>query len=259
VADPLEFAELMSAGEPPLDRTLAVIAAFGRPEVVPEELLDRLDAIARDRGPIDPAELCAELFATPGGFAGNRTNYYDPGNSLLDIVLRRRTGIPISLAVVAIETGRRLGTDLLGVGMPGHFLLRDASEPDVFFDPFDEGRRLDAEGCRALFDRLHGGALAFDPSHLAPTPSSMIVRRVLNNLQGAYQRRGDRPGLVRALSLQAAVPGAPVAVRRHLADLLAADGRFDDAADERERLALEDPGAGEDHLFAARRLRARLN
>ena len=76
-------------------------------------------------------------------FTGNRGAYYDWRNSCLDRVIATRTGIPISLSVLMIEVARRVGCRLRGVGMPAHFLVTVADESDVFFDPFDGGRRLD--------------------------------------------------------------------------------------------------------------------
>jgi len=72
-----------------------------------------------------------------GRFSGNRRDYYDPRNSLLDQVLERQLGIPITLAIVAMEVGRRLGVPLSGVGMPGHFLV---GSDGSYFDPFHQGR-----------------------------------------------------------------------------------------------------------------------
>ena len=97
------------------------------------------------------------------GFAGNLDHYDDPENSFLDSVLERRLGIPISLSVLMIAVGRRLGVDVQGVGMPGHFLVLDAERGDVWCDPFHGGAVLDADGCRRRFEMVYGGALAFQP------------------------------------------------------------------------------------------------
>jgi regulator of sirC expression with transglutaminase-like and TPR domain len=83
------------------------------------------------------------------GFAGNRDHYDDPRNSFINEVLDRRTGIPISLAVVYLEVARRAGLQVDGVNFPGHFLLRarDATSSDarsdvLIIDPFHGGARL---------------------------------------------------------------------------------------------------------------------
>lgn len=248
----------MALATPPLDRALALIAANGRPDVDVDGLVSRLDDLAGSVQATEPAAFCAELFG-PGGFRGDRLDYHDPANSLLDRVLDRRVGIPITLAVVAIELGRRRGIALEGIGMPGHFLLRDARGPTSFFDPFDHGAVLDPDGCRRVFERLHGGLQTFRPEFLEPTPPRPIVVRVLNNLLGAYTRLAEREGVARVLGLQAVVPGAGVAVRRQLAGVLAADGQFLDAATTHDQLAVLDPDHAVDHERAALRLRAQLN
>ncbi len=248
----------MADGGRPLDRALALVASVGRPSVDADALLARLDELAADLPGSDAAGLCAAVFRGLG-FTGNRDDYYDPDNSLLDRVLDRRTGIPITLSVLAMELGRRRGVPLVGVGMPGHFLIRDAADPDLFLDAFDGGRVLDADGCRSLFARMHGGSTPFTDEYLAPSDPADIVVRVLNNLRAARLRRGDRHRLADVLRLQAALPGAGVAERRQLAGVLAAEGRFIEAADLYDVLALDDAGRVDEHRAAAARLRANLN
>ena len=253
-----QFAAIVGHPDPELDAALALIAAHGRPSVDAAVLVARLDAIAGSCRGTDAAQLCAELFG-PGGLRGDVEHYHDPRNSLLDQVLERRLGIPITLSVVAMEVGRRRGIGLHGVGMPGHFLVRDARDPAVFFDPFRAGAPLDRVACRAIFERLHGPGAAFDDTYLAPTPALAIIARVLANLHHAHAQQGDRPGLIRVLQLQSRLPGAGVVESRGLAQLLAADGRFDEAAEVHEELAEVDPDPDQDHRTMALRLRARLN
>ena len=255
------FAELMARGEPPLDRALAAIAAAGRIDVDPESIIARLDDLAGRCSTGAPRELCSELFdpGRPGTFMGDRERYYDIDNSLLDRVLERRRGIPITLAVVAIEVGRRRGVGLVGVGMPGHFLVRAEHDTGAHFDVFDGGRPLDASGCRRLFRELHGPGPEFSEEFLEPTTNAQIVTRVINNLMGAARRAGDRPTLTCALRLSAALPHSSVASRVRLAGSLAAAGRFGEAATVHEELAELDPDDADEHAAAALGLRARLN
>ena len=252
------FAAVVAVGDPPLDRALALVAATGRPQVDPDDLVLALDQLAAVCPGGDVRGMCAALFG-PEGFRGNRADYYDPANSLLDQVLARRTGIPITLSVLAMEVGRRVGAPLVGIGMPGHFLVREARDGSSFYDPFDGGRPLDPDGCRRAFHALHGSATPFDDRFLEPTPPVDIVVRVLNNLRAAHLRLGDRAGLARVLRLQAVLPGAGPAERRQLAGVLAAEGRFVEAADLYDGLVHTDPGRADDHRAAAARLRANLN
>ncbi|MFM7062901.1 MAG: transglutaminase family protein [Actinomycetes bacterium] len=186
-----ELGSLMATADPPLDRSLAVLAAVVTPTVGVDHLLAELDVLADSCAATTAEDLCRELFGPGGAFAPARDDYYSPANSLLDRVLGRRTGIPISLAAVAVEVGRRRGVGLVGVGMPGHFLLRAADDPEQFFDTFDGGRRLDPPGCRRCFAAVNGPEAALLPVHLAPVGSRTIVGRVLNNLQVAAGRSGD--------------------------------------------------------------------
>jgi regulator of sirC expression with transglutaminase-like and TPR domain len=257
--DDLErFSSIVAAGAPQLDESLTLIACHGRAGVDASDLLARIDELAAGCGSRGPEELCSELFG-PGGFRGDDLTYHDARNSLLDQVLERRLGIPITLAILGIEVGRRVGVGLVGVGMPGHFVVRDAEDPDSFFDPFRGGAPLDRTACRAIFERLHGPAAQFDASYLHPTPALAIVERVLANLQHAYSLAADRSGLLRVLQLRAEMPGAGPGELGAVAELLAAAGRFDEAASVHDRLVLQDPEASGDHAVLARRLRARLN
>ena len=111
------------------------------------------------------------LFVTEG-FRGNADDYGDPRNSFLDAVIERRCGIPITLSVLLIEVARRHGIEVLGIGMPGHFLVREAADADRWYDPFHGGARLELLDCARLFAALHGG----DPS-ARRRPTSRRPRR----------------------------------------------------------------------------------
>lgn len=150
------------------------------------------------------------LFREPDAFIGNASDYYDPRNSFLDQLLNRRMGIPITLSVLMIEIGRRLGVPLCGVGMPGHFLVGSAVQygriPDVFVDPFHGGQILDVEGCRALFRRMAGNS-PFDVRFLASIHPIAVVDRALNNLKAIYSSTSDTVALQRTLLLRSRIPG----------------------------------------------------
>jgi regulator of sirC expression with transglutaminase-like and TPR domain len=191
------------------------------------------------------------------GFVGDRATYYDPRNSMLPSVLDRRKGIPISLAVLTMAVAARVSVPLDGVGMPGHFLLRDRVDDQVFIDPFDRGLELDRAGCEARFRQIQGPEAPFDPGWLEPTPARGILARMLANLRAVYGRTGDRGGLLGVLELVTALPESGDEDARMLASALAARGRFDEAASVHERLAGD--GADGDDRAQATSLRARLN
>lgn len=257
-AGPARFAAALSAVAPRLDVALAELAAFGRAGVDADAVVGRLDELAGACRGATPDEVCASLFGELG-FRGDDERYHDPRNSLLDQVLDRRRGMPITLAALAVEVGRRRGVPLVGVGMPGHFLLRAGDEPDRFFDAFDRGRELDRDGCATLFRRLHGPAAPFEDRFLTPVGTLEVVVRVLNNLGASYLRDNDRDGRVRVEWMRSVLPGAGLPERRRLAAAVAATGRFDEAALRFDELAGSDDELADEHRRTALQLRARLN
>ena len=134
------------------------------------------------------------------GFVGNRERYDDPRNSFINEVLDRRTGIPISLAVVYLEVARRAGLHVDGVNFPGHFLLRardgvttGARSEVLVIDPFHGGAQLSEYDCRQLLRQHVGDEAAFDTSLLAPATRHDIVVRILVNLKRLYVRMRSFP------------------------------------------------------------------
>lgn len=255
------FGGLLALPEPdlPLDEAVFLVAAHAHPDLNLDDGLVQLDELAA--ACVDartPGALGTALFVDQG-FAGNAEDYGDPRNSLLDDVLARRLGIPISLSILMIEVGRRIGIPLHGVGMPGHFLVGAPGEPDTFVDPFHGGRVLDREGCREIFAALQGDDAPFADGYLAATGSRAILLRVLNNLERSYLERGAIDAVwVARLRLRFAE--LPRAERRRTATLLGSLGRFVEGA-----AVLDDVAAGLDGTarttveHEARALRARAN
>src|SRR5688572_15561864 len=145
----------------------------------------------------DSIQTLNEYLYDEEGFCGNRDAYDDPRNSFLNEVLDRRTGIPISLAVVYLEIARRAGVTVSGVNFPGHFLLRApqgvAGDDDLIIDPFHGGALLSEFDCRQLLRSHLGDEAAFDPSLLAPATRHDIVVRMLVNLKRLYVRMRSFP------------------------------------------------------------------
>jgi regulator of sirC expression with transglutaminase-like and TPR domain len=139
------------------------------------------------------ATLNAYLFEELG-FGGNTEHYDDPRNSFLNEVLDRRLGIPISLAAIYLEIGRRAGMRLEGVNFPGHFLVRapEAAE-DLIVDPFHAGALLSEVDCRHLLRQHLGDEAAFDHGLLATATRQHIVVRMLVNLKRLYVRMQSFP------------------------------------------------------------------
>lgn len=243
----------------PLDEAALLIAAHAYPGLDVDRELGHLDELAAGCDTPTVEGLVRHLFVDLG-FRGNRGNYYDPRNSFLNDVLRRRTGIPITLSVVTSAVGRRLGVPLVGVGMPGHFLLRDRLDPDRFVDPFAGGALLDRTGCEAAFRRVQGDGATFQTHFLDPVGSFTILARMLQNLRAVFSAMGDHRSIVWVLELRTAIPGLPMDERGELASALAATGEFRRAAAVFDELADGFGGElGDQYAASAARLRARLN
>jgi regulator of sirC expression with transglutaminase-like and TPR domain len=207
-------------GAVPLDEIALLVAAHAIPGLDVDAYMAKLDDLAAACPAPTLDALVVHLFSR-GRFQGNRDDYYDPRNSLLSEVVDRGLGIPITLSILAMEVGRRLGVPLAGVGMPGHFLLRDKVDPEVFVDPFHRGRLLDADGCQQLHRQLTGGGRAWDPGWLDPVGRWAIVARLLANLKAIYQQRHERDALLWVMRLRGLIPGIGPAERTEVTRLMA--------------------------------------
>ena len=203
VAADLERALNASGAE--LGPAALTIARIEYPALDIQRYLDRLDEMgARASRRLEGATLSSsdtiatlnEYLYEEEGFGGNRDQYDDPRNSFLNEVLDRRTGIPITLAVVYLEVARRAGLSITGVNFPGHFLLRapgGLAGDDLIIDPFHGGALLSEFDCRQLLRNHVGDEAAFDRSLLAPATRHDIVVRMLVNLKRLYVRMRSFP------------------------------------------------------------------
>ena len=183
-----------------LARAALILAQQSYPELVVEPYLAKLDAMAhavleRLGTDVEPrrviAELNRQLFEAEG-FRGNERDYYDPRNSYLNEVLDRKLGIPITLSVVYMEVARRLPLVVLGVGLPGHFLVKVPTPAgDILLDPFSGGRELTEDDCQERLDRVYGGLVRLERRMLQPVSKRHILVRILNNLKTTYVSQGE--------------------------------------------------------------------
>lgn len=204
------FSHLVSRPEADLDLARAALL-IAEPEypgldvAAYVEELDRLGAVAAARISTapqrTPLETVVRYLYEEVGFHGNTRNYYDPRNSFLNEVLDRRTGIPISLALVLTETCRRVGIDARGVSFPGHFLVRVQTDDGdlMFLDPFD-GKLLDEGQIAELHERATGDSGPVDPRLLDPASKGHVLMRLLNNLRAIYERSGEHDRLLGVLA-----------------------------------------------------------
>jgi len=199
-----EFRAVVSGDPIDMPRAALAIAKLEYPHLNPAPSLKRLaelgDRAVEAAEPLEGAPartvlaaVSRELFEK-AGFAGNRAFYADFRNSLLNIVLERRLGIPITLALVFMEVAKRTNVDVRGVGFPGHFLMRGPDqgpgrghdERPLILDPFDGGRELGELDCRALLAEAAGDDQPYSLELLRPCTSRQMLARILNNLKRTY-------------------------------------------------------------------------
>ena len=196
-----QFVALAQSPDDEIDLATAalLIAATEYPQLdISHELgvLDSLSAgvskrLSEEREPLYCLNTLSEYLFDDIGFRGNPEDYYDPRNSFLNEVLSRRLGIPITLSLVFIEVGKRLGIPFLGVGMPGHFLLRHRDEEGLFIDPFHRGVLLSEEECAQRMREVTQANIAWDSRLLDPLSNREYVARLLRNLKGIYWQNQD--------------------------------------------------------------------
>jgi len=241
-----------------LDEAAALMAAHAYPELDPTDPLRELDHLA-DSVREPTLDGVSRLLFRDLGFAGNRHDYYDPRNSYINDVLQRRLGIPITLAVVMIEVGRRVSVPIDGVGMPGHFLIRDRVDRSLFIDVFSGGQRLGSADCERLYTATTGQG-GFTEDLLAPVARLTIVQRMLVNLEQIHRSRSDLEALSWVLELQARMPDADAGRWSALGVVWTARGQYDRAATAFEAAAaVAESGSAEELLGRAQQSRARLN
>lgn len=203
-----ELQRAMNAGGEDLAAAAFAIARVEYPSLDAAPYLDGLARMGREAagriaragtGRLDAVRAFNEYLYDEQGFVGNRAHYDDPRNSFLNEVLERRTGIPITLAIVYLEVARRAGLRVTGVNFPGHFLLRVSDDgppvdPEfVIIDPFHGGALLSEVDCRELLRQHVGEEAAFDRTLLEPATRHQIVVRTLVNLKRLYVRMRSFP------------------------------------------------------------------
>jgi regulator of sirC expression with transglutaminase-like and TPR domain len=213
------FTHAALSPDPDLAVAALMIARVEYPKLDAGPYLDQLDAFGREarvrvaEAPmhevdaperVDPVS-CARVMALNDylfkelRFVGNETQYEDPRNSFLNEVLDRRTGIPITLALLYMEVARRADLHVEGINFPGHFLLRCPARggppyaDDLIIDAFHGGALVSEDGCRDLLIRHAGTEAVFDTPLLVHATKPQILARMLLNLKRIYVRMHSFP------------------------------------------------------------------
>ncbi len=269
------FGKLLSEKEQNIDlaRACLMIAEDAYPSLEPERYLAEIDALAlrlrarlKNQSVEERVMALNELLFEDLGYRGNTEDYYDPRNSYLNEVIDRRTGIPITLSVLYMEVGRRIGLPLEGVSFPGHFLVRLRRHGGTLvLDPFSGGAPQSEDELRERLQRVIPEGAAEVPvaelpldQFLEPATHRQILARLLRNLKVIYRDAGRSDRLLDVLNRMLVVsPGSAADLRDRgyayqrlecwrpaLADLTAYLERDPDAADVDEvRSALADLAA----------------
>ena len=224
------FARVALSPDPDLAVGALMIARLEYPGLDAGRYLDQLDALGREaalrvsaaRPESDtPVQVDPGVYARVSAlndylfreerFVGNDVQYEDPRNSFLNEVLDRRTGLPITLALVYMEVARRAGVAVEGINFPGHFLVRcpaprDAPQArDLIVDAFHGGALLSEDACRQLLRRHAGDAAFYDAQLLSHATKPQILVRMLLNLKRVYVRMFSFPQARDATNLLLAV------------------------------------------------------
>ena len=227
------FTTLVSKPDEALDiaRIALAFATDAYPELDPDVYLAWLDATAEaiadaaDLGMPLPDRLSMldhQLFEVEG-FMGNQDDYFDPRNSFLNDVIERRTGIPITLSVVYLEVGWRLGLPLVPVSFPAHFLVASTGAKRVFIDPFNRGVRVAPAELVARLARIAGGPeRARQVLRRVTVPASRreVAMRMLRNLKRIYAKRQDLERLLVVSNRMVVLDPKDAAARRERGHVL---------------------------------------
>ena len=259
------FTTLVERGMEPFGLMLAALtAAIALGEEVNVDLaITRLDDVANEvrrqigfaEGPLGQINVLNEIMFDELGFAGNSHDYYDPRNSLLNQVIERRLGIPITLSLLYIEVGARVGIPLAGVGMPGHFLVKHESENSLFVDPYNRGLILDESECIHQFAKINGG-LHWDPAFLNPVAHRSLLARMLRNVGAIWTQREELELAEQVITLLMILQPHEMGHKRDRGMLRFRLGKRDDALADLE--AYLDPRYGAPDAWYVRRIVDRI-
>lgn len=247
-----QFIRAVETDDFDLAHVALMIAAEEYPQLEAAPYLQRLDFYAervKDRlanesaAPVLLSEISKVLFEEEA-FKGNTESYYDPRNSYLNDVLDRRLGIPITLSIIYLEVGWRLGLPLEGVNFPGHFLVRYQGEAlRLLVDPFQGGMIRFEDEAQDLLDRVYGGTVKLQSDYLRGADKRDVLVRLLANLKTIHlNTRDDERALAAAERILILRPDSAEDVRDR-GMLLARRGRVAEAVAELEHYLLVQPAA----------------
>jgi regulator of sirC expression with transglutaminase-like and TPR domain len=260
-------------GAIPLAETALLMASEEYPQLEIRPYIDSLDGIAdtirstmrAGDAPLETIDKINNILFETMGFRGNTENYYDPRNSFFNDVIERRIGIPITLSTLYLEIARRLEVPIVGVGMPGHFLVKYAArDVEFFLDPFNQGGILTLDDCRDRITEIYNGAVKFNERLLARVTHRQILLRMLHNLKAIYIKTESYEKSLAMVEMMMMVNPDDPEQYRDRGLLLLKRRQFEAAAKDLERYLKMAPRAAdhaeiEEHYKDLRRIRALMN
>jgi regulator of sirC expression with transglutaminase-like and TPR domain len=269
------FAELITLPDLgiPIAEASLLVACEEYPQLALGPYLDQLDDIAGDvdnrlpeqQSPLETIRTINEVLFDEYGFHGNSADYYDPRNSFLNEVLDRRTGIPITLSALYMEISRRIGFEVEGVGIPGHFIVKHTSnDKEIFIDPFNAGAVLSRADCHELIRNVDTENESDGNLWLRRVSHRQIMTRMLNNLKVIYMNAGAFDKAVTMLELMILTEPSEAVPYKEKGLLQLQLRQFRQAAKDLKRYmelapSAEDREEIEDYLKDIQRIRAMMN
>ncbi len=183
-----------------LAKSVLLFAFIEYPDLDIAEYLNQLDAMATEVKkrltkafyPLKILQTMNQYLFEDLRYRGNTQDYYDVRNSYLNQVIERRTGIPISLSIIYLEMAKRIDFPMVGIGMPGHFLIRpNFEEVGIFVDVFNQGEILFEQDCEALLSQIYQQSIKLQSGFLEPITNHQILTRTLNNLKYIYINQAE--------------------------------------------------------------------
>jgi regulator of sirC expression with transglutaminase-like and TPR domain len=235
-----------------LARAALYLAQEEYPDLDPDEYLNALDMMAveveerlpLERYPLRIIHTINQYLFEDLEFRGNIANYYEPENGFLNQVIDRRVGIPITLSLIYLEIAKRIDFPMVGIGMPGHFLIRPTvGDMQVFVDAFNQGEVMFTEDCQERLNQIYGRPVELRPEFLQAVDAQHFLARILMNLKAIYIQRGD---LTRTLAVIERIlmlfPEAPME-QRDRGLLYYQSGRWTEASQDLENYLAQMPTA----------------
>ncbi len=195
------------------------LASFDRPRIALSRYRQHLQVLARDvgrhaagtSGLADQAAALNEIILLKHGYSGDELTYDDLQNANLMRVIDRRQGLPVALGILYLSAARAQDWEAVGLGFPGHFLVRLSRGPErIILDPFHGGRTLDAMALRELLKAIAGQEIELTPAHYAPVADREVLLRLQNNLKSRLIQGQQHERAVRVIeTMQLIAPDLP--------------------------------------------------